>query len=75
MPHKRLGEEVCACVRPKPGEEITLQEVIDHCKEHMAHYKIPSRIHILDEYPKTTSGKIQKFKIVEMLVKHYNLQI
>lgn len=67
LPHVRLGEEICACVRLQNNMSITLDEIKDYCKQHMAHYKIPSKMHIVNEFPKTTSGKIQKFKLVQQL--------
>ncbi|XP_065174322.1 medium-chain acyl-CoA ligase ACSF2, mitochondrial-like [Atheta coriaria] len=67
LPHVRLGEEICACVRLEDNMIITLDEIKDFCKQHMAHYKIPSKMHIVNEFPKTTSGKIQKFKLVQQL--------
>lgn len=65
IPHERLGEEVCACVRVKEGTEVTHETIAQYCKGKIAHFKIPSQIKVVAEFPKTTSGKIQKFKLVE----------
>ncbi|XP_066257129.1 medium-chain acyl-CoA ligase ACSF2, mitochondrial-like [Euwallacea similis] len=69
IPHERLGEEVCACVRIKPNESFTLDEVKSYCKGNIAHFKIPSKLRIVKAFPKTISGKIQKYKLVESICK------
>jgi acyl-CoA synthetase (AMP-forming)/AMP-acid ligase II len=66
LPHERLGEEVCACIRVKPGSNVTSENIVNFCKGKLSHFKIPSKIHIVDEFPKTTSGKIQKFKLKQI---------
>nr|XP_033338040.1 medium-chain acyl-CoA ligase ACSF2, mitochondrial [Megalopta genalis]XP_033338042.1 medium-chain acyl-CoA ligase ACSF2, mitochondrial [Megalopta genalis] len=55
------GEEMCACVRVREGARITKEELREYGKGRIAHYKIPRYIEFVDEYPKTTSGKVQKF--------------
>ncbi|ERL86955.1 hypothetical protein D910_04358, partial [Dendroctonus ponderosae] len=68
VPHERLGEEVCACVRTKSAVALTLEEVQAFCQGKIAHFKVPSRLELLESFPKTASGKIQKFKLVETIV-------
>lgn len=66
IPHERLGEEVGACITVKDGAaEITLKDLVTFCKGKMAGFKIPSQLRIVGEFPKTVSGKIQKFKLLE----------
>ncbi|XP_063917946.1 medium-chain acyl-CoA ligase ACSF2, mitochondrial-like [Zophobas morio] len=67
-PHKRLGEEVCACVRIKPQSHLTLEELATFCKGKLADFKIPTKMAIFENFPRTASGKIQKFKLQEMLL-------
>ncbi|XP_050307171.1 medium-chain acyl-CoA ligase ACSF2, mitochondrial-like [Anthonomus grandis grandis] len=67
IPHERLGEEVCACVRVLPNTSFTLEDVKSFCKGKIAHFKIPSKLQIFESFPKTTSGKIQKYKLVEIV--------
>ncbi|XP_063918008.1 medium-chain acyl-CoA ligase ACSF2, mitochondrial-like [Zophobas morio] len=66
-PHKRLGEEVCACVRVKPQANLTLEDIATFCKGKLAYFKIPTKMQIFDYFPRTMSGKIQKFKLKETL--------
>ncbi|SHE38285.1 fatty-acyl-CoA synthase [Modicisalibacter ilicicola DSM 19980] len=60
-PDEKWGETPCAFVKLKPGrEETTAEEIIAHCREHLAHFKVPRYV-IFSELPKTSTGKIQKF--------------
>ncbi|KAL1491109.1 hypothetical protein ABEB36_011753 [Hypothenemus hampei] len=68
VPHERLGEEVCAVVRLQAKASVTLQDLDAHCRGKMAYFNIPSRMEIVDSFPKTVSGKIQKHKIVENIL-------
>ncbi|HYV06290.1 MAG TPA: AMP-binding protein, partial [Blastocatellia bacterium] len=59
-PDERWGETVCALVVLKPGASATEQELIDFCREHLAHFKCPRRIQFIAALPRTATGKIQK---------------
>lgn len=63
LPDERLGEIVCAWVRLKPGYAIDGEELRAYCKERIAHFKVPAYIRIVDEFPLTVTGKIQKFRM------------
>ncbi|MFF3904586.1 AMP-binding protein [Streptomyces sp. NPDC001848] len=66
VPHERYGEEVLACVIPRdPAAPPTLEEVRAFCEGQLAHYKIPSRLQILDAFPMTVSGKVRKIELRE----------
>lgn len=65
LPHERLGEEVCACLRVRKDAIVTLETVVGFCKGKISFFKIPSQVRIMNDFPKTTSGKIQKMKLVE----------
>lgn len=67
VPDKTYGEVLAAWIIPKPGETITEDEIRAFCRNHIAHYKIPTYIRFVSEYPMTVTGKIQKFKIVEAM--------
>jgi fatty-acyl-CoA synthase len=60
VPDQKWGEAVKAIVVLKPGQRATEQEIIQFCKEKMAHYKAPKSIDFIDILPKTGSGKIHK---------------
>jgi len=60
-----LGEEVAAFVSLKRAQRLSSGELHDYCKEHLARYKYPRRIHILAELPKGPTGKILKSALTE----------
>lgn len=60
---------MCACIRVKEGAKVTQESIKEYCKGQIAHFKIPSHVKVVEEFPKTTSGKIQKFKLVEQFKK------
>jgi fatty-acyl-CoA synthase len=61
-----FGEEVAAAVRPVPGATIDAAEVMRFCADRLARFKIPRHIRIVESFPMTASGKIQKFKLREL---------
>ncbi|CAG9863660.1 unnamed protein product [Phyllotreta striolata] len=69
--HERLGEEVCACIRTKLDSLITLEDIKTFCKGKLAYYKIPSRMQIVESFPKTPLGKVQRGKLLEIFNQKY----
>lgn len=64
MPDPRLGERACAFVIPKPGESLTLPELVAYLESRqLARQKFPERLEIISEFPMTPSGKIQKYRL------------
>ncbi len=61
----RWGETPCAFIELRPGASATAEDIIAYCREHMARYKVPRHV-VFAEIPKTSTGKIQKFKLREM---------
>ena len=64
-PDDKWGETPCAFVELKPGERASSEELVAWCKKNLAGYKVPRTI-VFAELPKTSTGKIQKFKLREM---------
>jgi fatty-acyl-CoA synthase len=64
-PDSKWGETPCAFVEKRPGASVTEDEIIAWCKEKLARYKCPRHV-VFVELPKTSTGKIQKFKLREM---------
>lgn len=62
VPDPVLGEVVMAFVIPKTGETLTPEEVIDFARDKIANFKVPRCVEIVQEFPLTGSGKVQKFK-------------
>ena len=61
-----FGEEVAAALQVKPGTSIQVKEVQTFCRDRLARFKVPRFIRIVDAFPLTASGKIQKFRLREM---------
>ena len=60
VPHEKWGESVCAVVIRKPGAECSEEEVVQHCRRHLAGYKRPKRVVFIEpgQMPRTATGKI-----------------
>ena len=63
-PDDKWGETPCAFIELKPGHTATREEIIDHCRALLAHFKCPRHV-VFQEVPKTSTGKIQKFVLRE----------
>jgi len=67
VPDKQYGEVLAAWIIPRAGETLIEQEIRDFCYNQIAHFKIPTYIRFVEQYPMTVTGKIQKFKIIEAM--------
>ncbi len=63
------GEILHACVSLREGSTVTVEDLLVFCKQELAKYKVPARIDILDDIPKTTVGKIDKSAVRDILNK------
>ncbi|KAL0354788.1 UNVERIFIED_CONTAM: putative acyl-activating enzyme 2 [Sesamum radiatum] len=63
-PDNHWGQTPCAFVKLKEGFEVSSQEIIDFCRDHLPHYMAPKTV-VFEELPKTSTGKIQKFILRE----------
>ncbi|MEZ5726853.1 MAG: long-chain fatty acid--CoA ligase, partial [Burkholderiaceae bacterium] len=60
IPHAEKGEQVVVAVVAKPGQAITADEVLAYCRDNIAAYKVPARVDVVSELPKSATGKILK---------------
>jgi fatty-acyl-CoA synthase len=67
VPDERLGEAVAAWIELKPGVSMTEDEVREFCAGQLAHFKIPQHIRFTDEFPMTVTGKVQKYRMRELM--------
>ena len=68
MADPRLGERGCAVVIPREGQSLTLPEITAFLESHqLARHKFPERLEIVSEFPMTPSGKIQKYRLRQMV--------
>jgi fatty-acyl-CoA synthase len=65
LPHEKWGEEVAAFIRPAPGATIDVEELSAYMRASLAHHKTPRHWFVVEAFPLTGSGKIQKFKLRE----------
>ena len=73
VPDQKYGEELCACIIVRAGEKLSEQEVRDFCKGQIAHYKIPRYIRLVDSFPMTITGKIQKYLMRDQMKRELGL--
>ena len=69
VPDERMGEELCAWLKfslscgQKDDSTSIIEEIKEFCKQELAHFKIPKYFLVVDDFPTTVTGKIQKFKM------------
>jgi fatty-acyl-CoA synthase len=69
VPDRKYGEEVCAWIKLHEGKRLSAEEIRAFCEGHIAHFKIPRYIKLVDAFPMTVTGKIQKFVMRERMAK------
>ena len=69
IPDEKYGEEVGAAVVLKPGESVTEKELCQYVTKSVHHFMAPKKVFIMEEFPKTGSGKILKREIKEIVKK------
>ncbi len=67
LPDPRMGEEIVAWVQTHAGEQLSGDELRAFCRDGLAHFKMPKYIRFVDEFPMTVTGKLQKFKMREVM--------
>ena len=67
MPHDKLGEEVAAAIVLREGEETDEKAIREFASGHLADFKVPRKVLILDEIPKGATGKLQRIGLAEKL--------
>ncbi len=73
VPDPKYVEELCAWVKLKPGATVTAEELRAFCRNSLAHFKSPRYIQFVESFPQTVTGKVQKFKIREQVVRELGL--
>ena len=63
IPDEKYGEIVCAWVQQRDGVELSAADIRAYCADQITHFKVPSIVRFVDEFPMTVTGKIQKFKM------------
>jgi len=73
VPDALYGEQVAAWIKLKPGQSMDAEKLRALCKGQIASFKIPHYIKFVEDFPSTTSGKVQKFKMREMVISEFKL--
>ncbi|KAL0430961.1 UNVERIFIED_CONTAM: Butyrate--CoA ligase AAE11, peroxisomal [Sesamum radiatum] len=63
MPHPKWGESPCAFVTMRNDDAVEEAEIIQHCRRNLPHYMVPKKVAFMEELPKTSTGKVQKFQL------------
>ncbi|HEX6460053.1 MAG TPA: AMP-binding protein [Thermoleophilaceae bacterium] len=74
VPDERYGEEVMAWVQLRDGATCSGDDLKEFCRGKIAHYKVPRYVKLVDEFPMTITGKVQKFKMREAAVAELGLR-
>ncbi|MCL2796462.1 MAG: AMP-binding protein [Firmicutes bacterium] len=74
IPSKTYGEEACAFVILKHGKKATEDDIKKYVGNNLAKHKMPAKVLFIDDFPKTASGKIQKYLLREQAVKELGLE-
>ncbi|MEZ5098903.1 MAG: AMP-binding protein [Thermoleophilia bacterium] len=74
VPDERYGEEICAWVVLREGASLDEEELKAFCRERIARYKVPRYVRVVDAFPLTVTGKIQKFRMRELEIAERGLE-
>ncbi len=74
VPDDQYGEEIMACIILKEGETMTVEEMKEYIKSHLAKHKVPKYIDFVDAFPMNAAGKILKFKMREDAVEKLGIK-
>lgn len=75
VPSEKYGEEVMAWIRPRPGASVDGEALVAFCTGKIATFKIPRYWKLVEEFPMTVTGKVQKFRMRELSIEELGLQL
>lgn len=73
VPDDKYGEQVAVWVQLNPEEEVSAEDIRAFCRERIAHFKVPTYVQFVDDFPMTVTGKIQKFKMRDAMMESLGL--
>ncbi len=74
VPDERYGEEIMAWIQLQEGADVTEEQIKDHCRGAIAHFKVPRYITFVTEFPMTVTGKVRKVEMREKSIADLRLQ-
>ncbi|MEA2427273.1 MAG: fatty-acyl-CoA synthase, partial [Thermoleophilaceae bacterium] len=75
VPDERYGEEIMAWVQVRDGGALGEDDLREWCRGKIAHFKVPRYVKVVDEFPMTVTGKVQKFKMREAAIAELGLEV
>ncbi len=75
VPDHKYGEQLCAWIKLKQGQEADAAEIKAFCKNRIAHNKVPHYVRFVDEFPMTVTGKVQKFIMRDRMSEELELTV
>jgi fatty-acyl-CoA synthase len=73
VPDPKYGEELCVWIKLKAGQSTTAEQIRDFCRAKLAHFKVPKVVKFVEQFPQTVTGKIQKFKMRDVMKEELGL--
>ncbi len=73
VPDERYGEAIMAWIQARDGATIDEEELREWCAKSIAHFKVPRYVKVVDEFPMTVTGKVQKFKMRDQAIEELDL--
>jgi len=74
VPNRKSGEDVCAAIKPKPGETIDRDEIAAFCQGRMQDHKVPTLVMVVKDYPLTAGGKVSKHALRQIAIEKFGRQ-
>jgi fatty-acyl-CoA synthase len=74
VPDDKFGEELCACIILRSGEQATAAEIRTFCRGRIAHYKVPRYVRFVSSFPMTVTGKVAKYRLREQIAGELGLR-
>jgi fatty-acyl-CoA synthase len=74
LPDEKYGEVVSAWVVPRPGASLTPDDLLAYCRDRIAHFKVPRYLSLVDELPRTVTGKVRKHVLRDQGVTFFGLE-
>ena len=68
------GEQVCAWIKLREGSSVEVEHILEYCAGQITHFKVPRHVRLVDEFPMTVTGKIQKFLMREHMSRELGIE-
>jgi fatty-acyl-CoA synthase len=70
IPDEKFGEELCCWIKLKPESvgKVSSESIVEFCRNKIAYFKVPKHIRFVDSFPINATGKVQKFKMTQLML-------